>query len=312
MARILVTGGAGLLGSHLCDRLTAGPNEVICLDNLSTGSKANIAHLEGKPHFFFQRHDVTQPLSIAGDVDEIYHLAALASPPDFERKPVETALPNSIGTYHLLELAKSKKARFVFASSSEVYGDPTEHPQRESYRGNVSLTGPRAPYDESKRFGEALALAYLRQHEVEVAIARIFNTYGPRMPQDGRVVSSFIVQALKGQPITVHGDGGQTRSFCYVTDLTDALVRLMAAGEPDPVNLGSPIETTVLDLAKSVKYLTKSSSEIVMAPGRTDDPARRKPDITRARSALKWEPTTSLSEGLRKTVDYFAAKMKGP
>lgn len=306
-----MTGGAGLIGSHLCDRLTAGPNEVICLDNLSTGSKANIAHLEGKPHFFFQRHDVTQPLSIAGDVDEIYHLAALASPPDFERKPVETALPNSVGTYHLLELARVKKARFVFASSSEVYGDPTEHPQRESYRGNVSLTGPRAPYDESKRFGEALALAYLRQHEVEVAIARIFNTYGSRMPQDGRVVSSFIVQALKGQPMTVHGDGGQTRSFCYVTDLTDALVRLMAAGEPDPVNLGSPIETTVLDLAKSVKYLTKSSSEIVMAPGRTDDPARRKPDITRARSALKWEPTTSLSEGLRKTIDYFAAKLKG-
>lgn len=306
-----MTGGAGLIGSHLCDRLTAGPNEVICLDNLSTGSKANIAHLEGKPHFFFQRHDVTQPLSIAGDVDEIYHLAALASPPDFERKPVETALPNSIGTYHLLELARVKKARFVFASSSEVYGDPTEHPQRESYRGNVSLTGPRAPYDESKRFGEALALAYMRQHEVEVAIARIFNTYGPRMPQDGRVVSSFIVQALKGQPITVHGDGGQTRSFCYVTDLTDALVRLMAAGEPDPVNLGSPVETTVLDLAKAIKYLTKSPAEIVMAPGRTDDPARRKPDITRARSALKWEPTTSLSEGLRKTIDHFAAKLKG-
>jgi dTDP-glucose 4,6-dehydratase len=311
MARILVTGGAGLIGSHLCDRLSGAPNEVVCVDNLSTGTKANIAHLEGKPNFFFQRHDVTQPLSIAGDVDQIYHLASLAGPPDFLTRPVETALPNAIGTWRLLELARTKKSRFVFASTSEVYGDPLEHPQKESYRGNVSITGPRAPYDESKRFGEALALAYFRQYEVDAGIARIFNTYGPRMPEDGRAVSTFIVQALKGQPITVHGDGSQTRSFCYVGDLVDGLVRLMESEEAEPVNLGSPWESTVLDMAKAVKHLTKSKAEIVHVDDRPEDPVRRRPDITRARTTLKWEPTTALQEGLRKTIEYFAHKMKG-
>lgn len=310
MARILVTGGAGLLGSHLCDRLAAGPNEVVCLDNLSTGSKANIGHLEGKPNFFFQRHDVAKPLSIAGEVDEIYHLASLAAPPAFAAQPVATALPNAMGTYHLLELARAKRARFLFASTSEVYGDPLEHPQRESYRGNVSITGPRAPYDESKRFGEVLALAFAREHEVPVAIARIFNTYGPRMPEDGRAVSSFIVQALQGGPITVHGDGSQTRSFCYVSDLVEGLERLMGKDEQDPVNLGSPVETTLLELAKTVKQLSKSAADIVFAAGRPDDPARRKPDLTRAREVLGWEPVTPLSQGLRKTIQYFAGKRK--
>ncbi len=310
MARILVTGGAGLIGSHLCDRLATGPNEVICADNLSTGSRANLAQVEGKPHFSFMRHDVSKPLSIAGEVDQIYHLASLASPPDFERKPVETALPNSIGTYHLLELAKTKKARFVFASTSEVYGDPLEHPQRESYRGNVSITGPRGPYDESKRFGEALALAYFRQHNVDVGIARIFNTYGPRMPEDGRVVSSFVLQALKGQPITVHGDGSQTRAFCYVADLVDGLVKLMESDEPEPVNLGSPVEQTVLDLAHAVKKVTGSKSPITHIEDRTDDPERRRPDITRAQTLLKWKPRTSLEDGLHKTADFFRRRAR--
>jgi len=311
MARILVTGGAGLIGSHVCDRLAAGPNEVVCADNLSTGSRANLSHLEGKPNFFFQRHDVAKPLTIAGDVDQIYHLASLASPPDFESKPVETALPNSVGTYHLLELAKVKKARLVFASTSEVYGDPLEHPQKETYRGNVSVTGPRAPYDESKRFGEALCLAYLREFEVDVGIARIFNTYGPRMPEDGRVVSSFLVAALKGQPIPVHGDGLQTRSFCYVADMVEGLVKLMESDEVDPVNLGSPKETAVLDLAKAVKRVTGSRSEIAHVEDRPDDPERRRPDISRAMAALKWEPKTSLEDGLYKTADFFRRKLKG-
>jgi dTDP-glucose 4,6-dehydratase len=310
MARILVTGGAGLIGSHLCDRLATGPNEVICADNLSTGSRANLAQVEGKPHFSFMRHDVSKPLSIAGEVDQIYHLASLASPPDFERQPVETALPNSVGTFHLLELAKAKKARFLFASTSEVYGDPLEHPQKESYRGNVSITGPRGPYDESKRFGEALALAYFREHSVDVGIARIFNTYGPRMPEDGRVVSSFVLQALKGQPITVHGDGSQTRAFCYVSDLVDGLVKLMESDEPEPVNLGSPVEQTVLDLAHAVKKVTGSKSAIKHVEDRTDDPERRRPDITRAQELLKWKPTTSIEDGLHKTADFFRRKAK--
>ena len=310
MARVLVTGGAGLIGSHLCERLAAGPNEVICLDNLSTGSRANIAHLEGKPNFFFQRHDVVKPLSLAGELDQIFHLASLASPPDFERQPVQTALPNSIGTHLLLEMAKAKGSRFLFASTSEVYGDPLEHPQRESYRGNVSVTGPRAPYDESKRFGEALTLAYFREHEVDVGIARIFNTYGPRMPQDGRVVSSFLVQALKGEPITVHGDGSQTRSFCYVGDLVEGLLKLMASEEPEPVNLGSSSEITVLELANTVKRVTKSKSAIVNGADREDDPERRRPDIARAKEILKWEPKTTLEDGLRKTAEFFRPKLK--
>lgn len=311
MARILVTGGAGLIGSHLCDRLAAGPNEVVCADNLSTGSRANLAHLEGKPNFFFQRHDVSKPLTISGQVDQIYHLASLASPPDFVSKPVETALPNAVGTYHLLELAKAKHARLVFASTSEVYGDPLEHPQKETYRGNVSVTGPRAPYDESKRFGEALCLAYLREHQVDVGIARIFNTYGPRMPEDGRVVSSFIVAALKGQPIPVHGDGLQTRSFCFVADLVEGLVKLMESEEVDPVNLGSPKETQVINLAKAVKRVTGSNSQIVHGDDREDDPERRRPDISRAQEVLKWEPKTGLEDGLYKTADFFRRKLKG-
>jgi dTDP-glucose 4,6-dehydratase len=309
LSRILVTGGAGLIGSHLCERLAGRANEIICADNLSTGSRENIENLNGKPNFTLLEHDVIRPISVAGPLDEIYHLASLASPPDFERKPVATALPNSIGTHHLLELAREKEARLVFASTSEVYGDPLEHPQRELYRGNVSLTGPRAPYDESKRFGEALALAYRREHGVDVGIARIFNTYGPRMPEDGRVVSSLIVEALRGEPMTIHGDGTQTRAFCYVDDLVEGLVKLMASGEHEPVNLGSPSEITVLQLAAAVKAATGTTSKIAHAPDRPDDPARRCPDISRAREILKWEPSTSLDEGLGKTVAYFRQKL---
>jgi len=305
LARILVTGGAGFIGSHLCERLLAGPNEVISVDDYTIGTRANLEHLEGRPNFFPKRHDVTKPLSLAGDVDEIYHMASPASPDHFEAKPVETALPNSVGTWLLLEMARAKGSRLLFASTSEVYGDPLQHPQNEEYRGNVSTTGPRAPYDESKRFGEALCLAYMRQHGVEVSIARIFNTYGPRMANDGRVVPALVVQALRGEPLTVHGDGRQTRSFCYVSDLVDGLVALMNAGEPGPVNLGSPVETTVLAVAEKVKAVTGSSSEVSFAPGRPDDPARRQPDIRRAAELLGWKPKVSLDEGLRLTVDYF-------
>jgi nucleoside-diphosphate-sugar epimerase len=309
LARILVTGGAGLIGSHLCERLVGGGDEVICADNFSTGSRENLTSLKVNPNFTFLEHDVSKPLAVTGPLGAIYHLASLASPPDFERKPVATALPNSIGTHHLLELARTKKARLVFASTSEVYGDPLEHPQRESYRGNVSITGPRGPYDESKRFGEALALAYLREHHVDVGIARIFNTYGPRMPEDGRVVSSLIVEALRGEPMTVHGDGTQTRAFCYVDDLVGGLVKLMASGEHEPINLGSPSEITVLQLANAVRAATGTASKIKHAPDRPDDPARRCPDISLARRILQWEPTTSLEDGLDKTVAFFRQKV---
>jgi len=310
MARIVVTGGAGFIGSHLCEKLIAAPNEVICIDNLSTGSRENLERLDGRPNFFFSRHDVTKPPSIAGDVDEIYHLASLASPEHFASHPVETALPNAAGTWHFLELARAKRARFLFASTSEVYGDPLVHPQREDYNGNVSITGARAPYDEGKRFGEALTLAYMRQHEVETSIARIFNTYGPRMPRDGRLIPTLMTAALKGAPLTVHGDGTQTRSFCYVDDLVEGLIKLMTSGENDPVNLGSGEEHTVLDVAKRVKAVTGSKSEVAFAPARPDDPARRRPDIARARQVLKWEPKTSLDDGLRRAADDFKKRLR--
>jgi UDP-glucuronate decarboxylase len=309
LARILVTGGAGFIGSHLCQRLLSGPNEVICADDYSIGSRANIEHLEGRPNFFPKRHDVTKPLSLAGEVDEIYHLASPASPDYFETNPVETALPNSIGTWLMLELARAKRARLLFASTSEVYGDPLQHPQNEEYRGNVSITGPRAPYDESKRFGEALALAYMREYDVEVSIARIFNTYGPRMAVDGRVVPALVTQALRGEPLTVHGDGEQTRSFCYVSDLVGGLVALMKADEPGPVNLGSPAEITILEVARKVQAITGSKSAVEFGPKRVDDPVRRQPDIRRAEQTLGWKPTVTLDEGLRQTVDYFRQRL---
>ncbi len=310
MARILVTGGAGFIGSHLCERLLSGPNEVICVDDYSIGSRANIEHLEGRPNFFPKRHDVTKPLSLAGDVDEIYHMASPASPDHFEAKPVETALPNSVGTWLMLELARAKRARLLFASTSEVYGDPLQHPQNEDYRGNVSITGPRAPYDESKRFGEALCLSYMREYDVDIAIARIFNTYGPRMANDGRVVPALVIQALKGQPLTVHGDGRQTRSFCYVSDLVDGLMGLMKSGDPGPINLGSPVENTILEVAEKVRQLTGSSSQVTFTPARQDDPVRRQPDIGRARDLMQWKPKVGLDEALRQTVDYFRAKAR--
>jgi nucleoside-diphosphate-sugar epimerase len=310
VARILVTGGAGFIGSHLCERLVSGPNEVICLDDYSIGSRANIEHLEGRPNFFPKRHDITKPLSLAGDVDQIYHLASPASPDHFEAKPVETALPNSVGTWLLLEMARAKRSRLLFASTSEVYGDPLQHPQNEDYRGNVSVTGPRAPYDESKRFGEALCLAYMRQFDVDIAIARIFNTYGPRMANDGRVVPALVLQALRGEPMTVHGDGKQTRSFCYVSDLVDGLIALMKSGEPGPVNLGSPVENTVLEVAQKVKAVTGSKSDVAFHPARPDDPVRRQPDIRRAQQLLHWKPQVSLDDGLRQTVAYFKARAK--
>jgi nucleoside-diphosphate-sugar epimerase len=310
LARILVTGGAGFIGSHLCERLVSGPNEVICLDDYSIGSRANIEHLEGRPNFFPKRHDITKPLSLAGDVDQIYHLASPASPDHFEAKPVETALPNSVGTWLLLEMARAKRSRLLFASTSEVYGDPLQHPQNEDYRGNVSVTGPRAPYDESKRFGEALCLAYMRQFDVDITIARIFNTYGPRMANDGRVVPALVLQALRGEPMTVHGDGKQTRSFCYVSDLVDGLIALMKSGEPGPVNLGSPVENTVLEVAQKVKAVTGSKSDVAFHPARPDDPVRRQPDIRRAQQLLHWKPQVSLDDGLRQTVAYFKARAK--
>jgi UDP-glucuronate decarboxylase len=303
--RILVTGGAGFLGSHLCERLLAERADVICLDNFFTGTRDNVAHLLSNPHFELVRHDVEQHFTM--EVDEIYHLACPASPIHYQRNPVRTIRTAVQGTLNLLDVARESSARILIASTSEVYGDPLEHPQTERYWGNVNPIGPRACYDEGKRCAETLALSYARQYGLSVRIARIFNTYGPRLHQaDGRVVSNFIVQALRKKPITVYGDGSQTRSFCYVSDLIEGFVRLMASGDgAEPVNLGNPRETTLLDLAHMVKRLTESPSEITRAPLPKDDPVRRNPDITRARNLLGWEPKVSLEEGLSHTVDYF-------
>ncbi len=304
--RILVTGGAGFLGSHLCDRLLGDGHDVICLDSFFTGTRANLAHLLGHPRFELARHDVQQPLTM--EVDRIFHLACPASPIHYQRNPVRTIRTAVEGTLNLLEVARESGARMLIASTSEVYGDPAEHPQSENYWGHVNPIGPRACYDEGKRCAEALATAYATQYGVEVRIARIFNTYGPRMHEnDGRVVSNFVVQALSGAPLTVFGDGRQTRSFCYVSDLIEGFVRLMASSHGcDPVNLGNPRETTMIELATMVKDLTGSSSEIVHAPLPKDDPVRRNPDISRANRLLGgWEPTVPLEKGLRNTVDYF-------
>jgi UDP-glucuronate decarboxylase len=303
--RILVTGGAGFVGSHLCERLMTDGAEVICLDNFFTGTRDNVSHLLGNPRFEVVRHDVEHPLTL--EVDEIYHLACPASPIHYQRNPVRTIRTAVQGTLHMLDAARDSSARILIASTSEVYGDPAVHPQRESYWGHVNPIGPRACYDEGKRCAEALAVSYARQYGTQVRIARIFNTYGPRLHQsDGRVVSNFVVQALSGQPITVYGDGQQTRSFCYVSDLVDGLVRLMASGHgSDPVNLGNPRETTMLDLAELVATMVGSSSKIVRAPLPTDDPVRRNPDISRARELLGWEPGVSLEHGLASTIEYF-------
>jgi UDP-glucuronate decarboxylase len=304
--RILVTGGAGFLGSHLCERLLATGCDVLCVDNFYTGRRSHVAHLLANPNFELLRHDITFPLYV--EVDQIYNLACPASPIHYQFDPVQTTKVSVHGAINMLGLAKRRKARILQASTSEVYGDPEVHPQSEDYRGNVNPIGPRACYDEGKRCAETLFFDYHRQHGLEIKVARIFNTYGPRMhPNDGRVVSNFIVQALKGEPLTVYGDGSQTRSFCYVDDLIEGLVRLMAS-PPEltgPINLGNPEEFTILELAELVRELTGSRSEIVFRPLPQDDPIRRCPDITRARTLLSWEPKTPLREGLVQTIDWF-------
>ena len=304
--RTLVTGGAGFLGSHLCDRLLAEGHAVICMDNLLTGSLDNIAHLFGREDFRFVKQDVTEYLYLEGPLDYLLHFASPASPVDYLRYPIQTLKVGSLGTHKALGLAKAKGARFLLASTSEVYGDPQVHPQPESYWGHVNPVGPRGVYDEAKRFAEALTMAYHRAHGVETRIVRIFNTYGPRMrPHDGRVVSNFLVQALAGQPLTIYGTGQQTRSFCYVTDLVDGLVRLLLSSEADPVNLGNPTEWTIRDLVTTIETLLGRSLPVTVHPLPTDDPQVRQPDITRARTLLGWEPTVDLATGLRETLAYF-------
>src|SRR5579871_4755499 len=311
--RILITGGAGFLGSHLCERLLALGHDVLCVDNYFTGTKDNIVNLMGNPHFEVLRHDVTFPLYI--EVDEIYNLACPASPIHYQFDPVQTTKTSVHGAINMLGLAKRVRAKIFQASTSEVYGDPSEHPQREAYRGSVNPIGPRACYDEGKRCAETLFFDYYRQHNLRIKVARIFNTYGPRMqPGDGRVVSNFIVQALKGEDITIYGDGAQTRSFCYVDDLVHGLVALMAtdAAVTGPLNLGNPAETTILDLAQRVIDITNSTSRIVCRPLPQDDPLKRRPDITLARRLLGWEPKTPLDQGLQRTVDYFDRLLARP
>lgn len=304
--RVLVTGGAGFLGSHLCERLLEQGDDVLCVDNYFTGRKDNIAHLTGNPHFEAMRHDVTFPLYV--EVDEIYNLACPASPVHYQYDPVQTTKTSVIGAINMLGLAKRIGARILQASTSEVYGDPTVHPQTEDYRGNVNPLGPRACYDEGKRCAETLFFDYLRQHQVQIKVARIFNTYGPRMhPNDGRVVSNFIVQALKGEDITLYGDGSQTRAFCYVDDLIDGFIRLMASPVEltGPVNLGNPHEIPVSELADRVVRSTGASSRIVHRPLPQDDPIQRCPDISLATAQLGWKPRVALDEGLARTVAYF-------
>ena len=304
--KILVTGGAGFLGSHLCEKLIAQGHDVLCVDNFFTGTKANVAHLMSHPNFELMRHDVTFPLYV--EVDEIYNLACPASPIHYQRDPVQTTKTSVHGAINMLGLAKRVKAKILQASTSEVYGDPEVHPQPESYWGKVNPVGIRSCYDEGKRCAETLFFDYWRQHQLEIKVVRIFNTYGPRMhPRDGRVVSNFIVQALRGEDITIYGDGSQTRSFCYVDDLLEAMVRAMNTGSDftGPVNIGNPTEFTMLELSELVLKLTKSKSRIVNQPLPQDDPKQRKPDIGLAKEALGWEPKVNLEEGLRETISYF-------
>ena len=304
--RVLVTGAAGFLGSHLCDRLLAEGHRVVGMDNFLTGNPANIAHLRKHPSFQFVLHDVANFVEVQGPLDGVLHFASPASPVDYLDYPIQTLKVGSLGTHKALGLSRAKGARFLLASTSEVYGDPLVHPQPESYWGNVNPVGPRGVYDEAKRFAEAMTMAYHRYHKLDTRIVRIFNTYGPRMrPKDGRVVSNFIVQALKGDPLTVYGDGSQTRSFCYVDDLIDGIVRLFERGGADPTNIGNPHEFTVRQLAELVLKLTGSRSTIIEQPLPTDDPKVRQPDIRHARETLEWEPRVSLEDGLRRTIEYF-------
>jgi dTDP-glucose 4,6-dehydratase len=310
--RTVITGGAGFIGSHLCERFLQRGHEVVCLDNLITGALANIEHLRGNPKFSFVRHDVSNHITLDGPVDNILHFASPASPVDYLAFPIQTLKVGSLGTHNTLGLAKEKKARFLLASTSEVYGDPLEHPQREEYWGNVNSVGERGCYDESKRFAEAITMAYHRTHRLDTHIVRIFNTYGPVMRlDDGRVLPNFMGQALRGEPITIYGDGTQTRSFCYVDDLVDGIEKLLFTDFHDPVNLGNPNEITILDFAKEILALSRSASELVFKPLPQDDPRLRKPDITRARKLLGWEPRIDRHEGLKRTMAYFQARIRG-
>ena len=311
--RVVVTGGAGFLGSHLCERLLADRCEVVCLDDLSTGAAANVAHLQDSSSFRLIRTDVTNFVHVPGEVDAVLHFASPASPVDYLRRPIATLKVGSIGTLHGLGLAKEKGARFLLASTSETYGDPQIHPQPESYWGHVNPVGPRGVYDEAKRFAEAMTMAYRRTHGVDTAIVRIFNTYGPRMrPDDGRAIPTFIRQALMGEPLTVAGDGSQTRSVCYVDDLVDGIVRLLRSDQPGPVNIGNPHELTVLELAHRVRAAAGSSSPVVHLPRPEDDPCVRQPDITLAKAELGWKPTVTLEEGLDRTVGWFRELLLAP
>jgi dTDP-glucose 4,6-dehydratase len=309
--RTLITGGAGFIGSHLCERFLAEGHDVVCLDNFITGNPLNIQHLQSNPHFTFLRHNISNELQIDGPLDNVLHFASPASPVDYLRHPIPTLKVGSLGTHNSLGLAKAKNARFLLASTSEVYGDPERHPQREDYWGNVNPIGIRGVYDEAKRFSEAMTMAYHRSHGIDTHIIRIFNTYGPRMRlDDGRVVPNLMGQALRGEPLTVYGDGSQTRSFCYVSDLVEGIFRLLFKDFHEPVNLGNPNEVSILDFAKEIAALSGSQCEIIFQPLPQDDPKVRKPDITRARTLLGWEPKVERQEGMKRTMDYFRGTLQ--
>jgi len=304
--RILITGGAGFIGSHLCDYLLKKGHDVIAMDNLITGKVNNIAHLAGNEHFHFIKQDVTEYLYVKGKIDYIFHFASPASPLDYQKYPIQTLKVGSLGTHKTLGLAKEKRAKFLLASTSEVYGDPQVNPQKENYWGNVNCVGPRGVYDEAKRFAEALTMAYHRYHGINTRIARIYNTYGPRMRKDdGRVVPTFINQALEGKPLTVFGDGSQTRSFCYISDLVEGLYRLATSEVREPINLGNPEEMNILQFAEELLKITKSKSRISFKPLPVDDPKVRRPDISKAKELLDWQPKVKLKEGLLKTIEWF-------
>jgi dTDP-glucose 4,6-dehydratase len=310
---VLITGGAGFLGSHLCERFLAEGYEVICMDNLVTGDLVNVEHLFGDPHFHYEKRDVTEYIHVVGDLDAILHFASPASPIDYLELPIQTLKVGSLGTHKALGLARAKGARFLLASTSECYGDPLVHPQSEEYWGNVNPVGPRGVYDEAKRFAEAMTMAYHRAHGLETRIVRIFNTYGPRMRlDDGRVLPTFMCQALRGEPLSVFGDGAQTRSFCYVDDLVEGIWRLLHSEERLPVNLGNPHEMTILQFAETIARITGTELRIVHRPLPVDDPKVRQPDISKARRLLGWEPKVSLEEGLRRTLGYFRERVQGP
>jgi dTDP-glucose 4,6-dehydratase len=311
--RAVITGGAGFLGSHLCDLMLDKGWEILCLDNLVTGSDSNVGHVLPHPKFRFARQDVSRYIDVPGPVDAVLHFASPASPPDYLKMPIQTMKVGALGTHNALGLALAKKAKFLLASTSECYGDPEVSPQPESYWGRVNPIGPRGVYDESKRFAEAMTMAYHRYHGVNTRIVRIFNTYGPRMRlNDGRALPNFLYQALTGEPLTVYGDGKQTRSFCYVSDLLDGIYRLLESDEHDPVNIGNPHEITILEFAERVRALVGSKEPIVFRPLPQDDPKQRCPDITKARRVLKWEPKVNLEEGLKRTYDYFHKKVAEP